>query len=253
MRSARSRIATCLPFKIFTVTSRRDGAGGTLTPLRLRNMPESADYHASELVTIVIRHVTPRDCERLHRFLVRKLGTTELSAADSVDDLRPPSGTVGPVELTHVRDPLSLIPPPPPDSTFRRVARKWRSIPRSAKVLVAWTAGLILFGAALFLWLAMSTKANIAFDILTQHQSPIAAKIGVSAVVLSIFGYFVSPAAIGALVAAVFITSSQVSARARQRRATSRTRLLYPQGSCDNIERLSADAAIATSDDNEER
>jgi hypothetical protein len=110
---------------------------------------------------------------------------------------------------------------------------------------------LILLGVALFIWVALDKTASLAFDILTQHQSPVGVKIGVPGFLLSIFGYFVAPATIGALVAAVFLTSSQVSARARQKRAEARVRSLFPQGSPDEIRGLAAGAATSASDDDE--
>jgi hypothetical protein len=94
-------------------------------------------------------------------------------------------------------------------------------------VLALWIIALIILGAVLFVWVATRTQASGAFDILTQHKSPIGEKIGTAGVLLSMFGYFVAPATIGALVGAVFVSSSQVSARGRQRRAEERVQELY--------------------------
>lgn len=112
--------------------------------------------------------------------------------------------------------------------------------------------GLILLGAALFLWVAARNKATVAFDLLTQHQSPVGAKVGVPGFLLSVFGYFIVPATIGAVVGAIFVASGQVSARAIQRRMEQRARILYPQSDDDQIKRLSGEAFNAASDADKE-
>lgn len=78
-------------------------------------------------------------------------------------------------------------------------------------------------------------------------------KVGVPGFLLSVFGYFIVPATIGALVGAIFVASGQVSARATQRRAEERARILYPQSDDDEIRRLSGEAFNSASDADKER
>ena len=105
----------------------------------------------------------------------------------------------------------------------------------------------------IFLWVSVRNKATLAFDLLTQHQSPVGEKVGVPGVLLSLFGYLIVPATIGAVVGAIFVASGRVSARAMQRRAEARARILYPESDDEEIKRLSGEAFNAASDADKER
>ncbi|ORV49697.1 hypothetical protein AWC05_00820 [Mycobacterium florentinum] len=75
---------------------------------------------------------------------------------------------------------------------------------------------MILFvfvGLGLFVWVTVLGGVAIAFNILTQHESPIRSGLGPAGMLLSSFGFFVAPAIIGALVGAVYVSASQPSPR----------------------------------------
>lgn len=77
----------------------------------------------------------------------------------------------------------------------------------------------IIVGVGLFAWVtARGGGVAVAFNILTQQQAPIGSGLGAAGVLLGTFGFFVAPAIIGALVGAVYVSSSQVSARSVERR-----------------------------------
>jgi hypothetical protein len=59
--------------------------------------------------------------------------------------------------------------------------------------------------------------AGFAYDTITQRQSPIGPHLGAAELLLSIFGYFLAPPTLGALVAAAYVANSSVSARAKRR------------------------------------
>ena len=94
----------------------------------------------------------------------------------------------------------------------------WLSVPRLTKAVTLWVVALLGSGTALFLWVDARQGAAVAFDVLTQHKSPIGSNLGTAGVLLSSFGYFVVPATIGALVAAAYIASGELSPRAIKRR-----------------------------------
>jgi hypothetical protein len=83
---------------------------------------------------------------------------------------------------------------------------------------VGWALVLGLLGTALFCWVAVHSSAPTAFNVLTQHQSPTNAALGVAGYSLGVFGYFVASAAIGALVAGVYTTNSAMSGRRIRKR-----------------------------------
>ena len=85
-----------------------------------------------------------------------------------------------------------------------------------------WVGALLFLGTGLFLWVYARQGAAVAFDVLTQHKTPIGSDLGTAGVLLSSFGYFVAPATIGALVAAAYLASSELSAAAIRRRVDER-------------------------------
>ncbi|MBE5477847.1 hypothetical protein E3G68_005180 [Mycobacteroides abscessus] len=96
--------------------------------------------------------------------------------------------------------------------------KQWFTFSRPTGVLLCWLAGLLVVGAILFSLVAWACGhgPGIAFDVLTQHLSPTQTTpvdVGVSGWLLSCFGYFVVPAAIGALVGAVYLNSTKVTQR----------------------------------------
>lgn len=72
-------------------------------------------------------------------------------------------------------------------------------------------------GIGLFLWVMQRHDAGFAYDTITQRQSPIGPHLGAAELLLSIFGYFLAPPTLGALVAAAYVANSSVSARAKRR------------------------------------
>lgn len=83
---------------------------------------------------------------------------------------------------------------------------------RSTRVFLLWLAGFALVGGALFIWVAIKTCTSYAYDVITQHQSPIGSDLGVAGVLLGGFGYFVAPAIIGAVVAGLYTARSEMTA-----------------------------------------
>jgi hypothetical protein len=110
------------------------------------------------------------------------------------------------------------IPSPPSENFPNRLRRRWRSVPRATKVLALWVAAFVIVGAGLFLWVTARRGTAVAYDILTQHQSPFGSGLGAAGVLLSSFGFFLAPAIIGALVGAAYVSSSQLSARSIEKR-----------------------------------
>ncbi len=81
-------------------------------------------------------------------------------------------------------------------------------------ILTAWVGLFVAVGAGLFVWVTVHQDAAIAYDVITQHISPTDPQrrgFGVGEYLLGIFGYFVAPAIIGAVVAGVFVTNSTMS------------------------------------------
>ena len=100
----------------------------------------------------------------------------------------------------------------PPRGELGRRFLRLITISRPTRALLLWVAGLLAVGAALFLWVTCQQGAALAFDVLAQFKSPIGQDLGVAGMALSIFGFFVVPAAIGAIVGGLYVRTSKVSA-----------------------------------------
>lgn len=81
---------------------------------------------------------------------------------------------------------------------------------------------LLATGVGLFWWVTARKTATVAYDVLTQEESPFGTDLGVPAVLLSIFGFFIAPATIGALAAVAYAATSEISAHAMARRQEDR-------------------------------
>jgi hypothetical protein len=110
------------------------------------------------------------------------------------------------------------IPPPPTEELSGRARRVRRSVPRAKKALALWISFFGLLGSALFIWVTVRGGVAVAFDIVTQHKSPIGSGLGAGGVLLSSFGFFLAPAIIGALVAGAYVGSSRLSAGSIEKR-----------------------------------
>ena len=91
--------------------------------------------------------------------------------------------------------------------------KRWFTFSKPTKALLLWLLALLVVGLVLFLWATCKQGAAVAFDVLTQHKSPIGQDLGVAGMLVSCFGYFVVPAGIGALVGAMYLSSTKVSAK----------------------------------------
>jgi hypothetical protein len=98
----------------------------------------------------------------------------------------------------------------PKRRSVRNVLRRLNPA-RQTRVLVSWLLGFGLIGGGLFAWVATRSSIGSAYDVITQARSPIGSELGIPGVLLGIFGYFVAPAIIGAVVAAVYASISEMT------------------------------------------
>ena len=105
---------------------------------------------------------------------------------------------------------------------MERLRRAWRSIPVSTKAFSTWLVSFAAVGTGLFLQVTNRQGGAVAYDILTQRTSPFGADLGIPGVLLSVFGYFLAPAAIGALAGVVYVATSAVSSRSIAKRMDQR-------------------------------
>lgn len=81
------------------------------------------------------------------------------------------------------------------------------------RVFFRWVAVVIGMGAGLYIWVTVRRDASTAFDVITQHLSPVGSNLGVAGVLLGVYGYFLAPAMIGAVVGGVYAASAAMSGR----------------------------------------
>jgi hypothetical protein len=62
------------------------------------------------------------------------------------------------------------------------------------------------------MWVVCKRGTGYAYQVITQDQSPIGSELGVAGILLGVFGYFVAPAIIGAVIAGVYTASSEMTA-----------------------------------------
>ncbi|MUL78792.1 hypothetical protein [Mycolicibacterium sp. CBMA 226] len=81
-------------------------------------------------------------------------------------------------------------------------------------ILIVWVGLFLAVGTGLFVWVAVRQDSAIAYDVITQHISPTDAQhpcFGLAEYLLGIFGFFVTPTTIGAVVAGIFVSNSTMS------------------------------------------
>ena len=89
---------------------------------------------------------------------------------------------------------------------------------RATKLVLIFSAILLTVGGALFWWVTARSDIACAYDVLTQHQSPMDTDphcglraLGAAGVLLGVFGFFLAPAVIGAVVGAVYTAMGQMT------------------------------------------
>lgn len=81
------------------------------------------------------------------------------------------------------------------------------------RVFFRWVVVIISIGAGLYIWVSVRRDASTAFDVITQHLSPIGSNLGVAGVLLGVYGYFLAPAMVGAVVGGVYTASAAMSGK----------------------------------------
>ncbi|SLI00837.1 Uncharacterised protein [Mycobacteroides abscessus subsp. abscessus] len=87
------------------------------------------------------------------------------------------------------------------------------------RVFFRWVLVIIGIGTGLYVWVTVRRDASTAFDVITQHLSPMGSNLGVAGVLLGIYGYFLAPAMVGAVVGGVYTTSAAMSGKRVRRTA----------------------------------
>lgn len=87
------------------------------------------------------------------------------------------------------------------------------------RIFFRWVVAIIGIGAGLYIWVTLRRDASTAFDVITQHLSPMGSNLGVPGVLLGIYGYFLAPAMVGAVVGGVYTASAAMSGKRVRRTA----------------------------------
>ncbi|MFT9634575.1 hypothetical protein ACM0CO_19600 [Mycobacteroides abscessus subsp. abscessus] len=88
------------------------------------------------------------------------------------------------------------------------------------RVFFRWVVVIIGIGVGLYIWVAARSNASTAFDVTTQHLSPMGSNLGVAGVLLGIYGYFLAPAMVGAVVGGVYTATAAMSGKRVRNTAT---------------------------------
>jgi len=103
--------------------------------------------------------------------------------------------------------------PAGPEKAGERFARYWASVTVGTRAFIGWSGGFVVVGAGLFWCVTYKACAATAFEVLTQRKSPVNSGLGTAGWALSIFGYFIAPAIVAAVVSGLYMTNSGMSGR----------------------------------------
>jgi hypothetical protein len=81
------------------------------------------------------------------------------------------------------------------------------------RIFIGWVVAVVGTGTGLYAWVAARRDASTAFDVITQHLSPMGSNLGVAGVLLGIFGYFLAPAMVGAVVGGLYTANAAMSGK----------------------------------------